>query len=55
MELINDFKLFISSQKLGVNGRENMRSYFGSYLNKKRKIIEKVNLFGDQLISYKIK
>ena len=55
MKLIDDFKLFISSKKLGKNGRESMKSFFGSYLKNKRKIIEKVNLSGDELISYKIK
>ena len=55
MKLIDDLKLFISSKKLGKNGRESMKSFFGSYLKNKRKIIEKVNLSGDQLISYKIK
>ena len=55
MKLIDDFKLFISSKKLGKNGQESMKSFFGSYLKNKRKIIEKVNLFGDLLVSYKIK
>ena len=55
MKLVDDFKLFISSKKLGKNGQESMKSFFGSYLKNKRKIIEKVNLFGDQLVSYKIK
>ena len=55
MKLIDDFKLFISSKKLGKNGCESMKNFFGSYLKNKRKIIEKVNLSGDELISYKIK
>ena len=55
MKLIDDFKLFVSSEKLGNNGSESMKSFFGSFLKNKKKIIEKVNLSGDKLISYKIK
>ena len=55
MKLIDDFKLFISGKKIGKNGQESMKSFFRSYLKNKKKIVEKVNLSGDQLISYKIK
>ena len=54
-KLIDDFKLFISSEKLGNNGNESMKSFFGTFLKNKKKIIENVNLSGDKLISYKIK
>ena len=55
MKLVDDFKLFVSNEKLGKNGSDNMKRLFGSYLKNKKKIIEKVNLSGDKLISYKIK
>ena len=55
MKLIDDFKLFISSKKLRKNGSGSMKSFFESFIKNKKKIIEKVNLSGDKLISYKIK
>ena len=55
MKLIDDFKLFKSSKKLGKNGSGSMKSFFESFIKNKKKIIEKVNLSGDKLISYKIK
>ena len=55
MNLIDDFKLFVSGEKLGKNGRKSMKSFFGSFLKNKKKIVEKINLSGDKLISYKIK
>ena len=54
-KLIDDFKLFISNKKLGKNGNGNIKKYFGSFLKNKKKIVEKVNLSGEKLISYKIK
>ena len=52
--LINDFHLFISGKKISKNGinsfKKNMR-----FLNKKKIITEKVNLFDDKLISYSIR
>ena len=53
--LIDDFKLFISSRSLGKNGNGSIKKYFGSFLRNKKKIVEKVYLSGDKLISYKIK
>ena len=54
-KLIDDFKLFISNKKLGKNGNGNIKEYLGSLLKNKKKIVEKVNLSSDKLISYKIK
>ena len=54
-QLIDDFKLFISSKNLGKNGNNSVKKYFGSFLKNKKKILEKVYLSGDKLISYKIK
>ena len=53
--LVDDFKLFISNEKLGKYGRYNIKKFFGTYLKNKKKIVEKVNLSGDKLITYKIK
>ena len=53
--LIDDFKLFISNNNLGINGSGSINKYFRFFLKNKRKILEKVNLSGDKLISYKIK
>ena len=53
--LIDDFKLFISSKNLGKSGEANIKKYFRYFLKNKKNIIEKVNLFGDKLISYKLK
>ena len=41
--------------KLGKNGRDSIKKFFGRYLKNKSKIVEKVNLSGDKLISYKVK
>ena len=54
-KLIDDFKLFISSKRLGKNGSRSVKKYLKSFLKNKKKIVEKVNLSGDKLISYKIK
>jgi len=53
--LVDDFKLFLSNEKLGKNGRDNIKNFFVKYLKNKTKIVEKVNLSSDKLISYKIK
>ena len=54
-KLIDDFKLFISNRTLGKKGRGNIKKYFRSFLKNKKKLIEKVNLSDEKLISYKIK
>ena len=51
-DLIDDFKIFKSNNNLGKNGIGNIRKYI-KLLRKRKKIIEKVNLLGDTLISYK--
>ena len=53
--LVNDFKIFISSNMLNKNGNGNIKKYFNTFLKNKKFIIEKVNLFDDKLITYKIK
>ena len=54
LNLVNDLNLFISSKNLGVNGHGNIKNYFRTFLSNKIKINEKVNLFGDKLITYKL-
>ena len=54
-KLVDDFKLFISSKNLKKNGKGNIKKYFKSFLKGKMNEIERVNLFGDKLLSYKIK
>ena len=53
--LVNDFKLFISSNKIGKHGKNNIKNNINIYLKNKKYIIEKVNLFGDKLLNYRIK
>ena len=54
-DLIDDFKLFVSSKKIKANGRNSFKSNMKSYLSNKKSIIEKVNLLGDKLITYRMK
>ena len=53
-KLVDDFKLFVSNKNLGKNGNGSIWKSLGSFLKNKKKIVEKVNLSGDKLISYKI-
>jgi len=54
-KLINDFQLFVSKKNLGIDGRKSFKKNMGLFLKNKKFINEKVNLFGDKLISYRIK
>jgi len=53
--LVDDFKLFLSNEKLGKNGKFNIKNELKYFLRNKKGINEKINLFGDSLISYKLK
>jgi len=53
--LVNDLKLYISKNNMKKNGKGSIKRYFSTFLKRKKYIVEKVNLFGDKLISYKIK
>ena len=53
--LVNDLKIFISNKKLGNNGNLNIKRHLNLLLKNKKKTIEKVNLLGNKLISYKLK
>ena len=54
-KLVNDLKIFITNKNLNNKGEGLIKGYFRSLLKKKKSLIEKVNLFNDRLISYKIK
>ena len=45
----------MSDKYLRKNGRNNIKKKLNSFLENKKGINEKVNLFGEQLIIYKIK
>jgi diaminohydroxyphosphoribosylaminopyrimidine deaminase/5-amino-6-(5-phosphoribosylamino)uracil reductase len=53
--LVNDFKIFISKYKIGESGSGTIKKYFKTFLKDKKSSLEKVNLYGEKLISYKIK
>jgi len=52
--LIDDFNLFISDKKLGLNGYNSFKNYSRIFLNGKKIIKSKINLNGDKLILYKL-
>ena len=54
-KLIDDFQLFISGQKLKSNGKGSFKKCMNVYLNNKKFINQKVNLFGDKLLTYRLK
>ena len=54
-ELIDDFYIFISGKKLGINGNNSFLKNYNHYLKKKKKLKEKINLFEDELYLYRIK
>ena len=53
--LVNDLKIYISNNKLNYNGAGSINKFFKTFLKNKKYTMEKVNLFGDKLISYKIR
>ena len=53
--LIDEFKLFISSKNLGRYGNNNFKKNMRLFLIDTKSNHEKVNLFGDRLISYRLK
>ena len=53
--LVDDFKLFISKEKIGENGKNNIKKDIYFHLRKKKYIVEKINLFGDKLLTYRMK
>ena len=53
--LVDVLHLFISSKKLNMNGSNNFKTNIKSFLKRKQVTNEIVNLFGDKLISYRVK
>ena len=53
--LVDDFQLFISSKNLGMNGNNSFKNNMKLFLKNRKFTNEKVFLFDDKLISYKIK
>ena len=53
--LIDDFKIFISDKKLNKNGSKNFKNPMRSFFVKKKFKSEKIYLFGDRLLSYRMK
>jgi len=53
--LVNDVKFFISNEMLNKNGNGSIREYFTTLLEKRKFKVEKVNLFGEKLMSCRIK
>ena len=54
-DLVNDLKFFISNKMLNKNGNGSIRKYFTTILKKRKFKVEKVNLFSEKLISYRMK
>jgi diaminohydroxyphosphoribosylaminopyrimidine deaminase/5-amino-6-(5-phosphoribosylamino)uracil reductase len=54
-KLVDDLKIFISNTKINKNGKNNFKNILNKFLKDKKKVVDKVNLLGDTLISYKIK
>ena len=53
-DLVDDLKLFISNKNLGINGMCNIKKNLKLFLKNKKSVNEKVNLFGEKLITYQI-
>ena len=53
--LVDNFQLFISDQYLGKSGNNSFKKNMKSFMKNKKFTEEKVNLFGEKLISYSIK
>ncbi len=53
--LADDLRIFISKDKIGKSGIFNIKNFLSKKLKNKKKNTEKLNLFGDSLISYKLK
>ena len=51
-KLVDDIKLFISDKKLSKFGANNIKKYIKFFLINRKVKKEKVNLLGDQLITY---
>ena len=53
--LVDDFHLFVSNNKIGKNGYNSFKKNMNLFLKNKKNTTKNINLFGDKLISYCIK
>lgn len=53
--LVDDLNIFVSNNYLGKNGSGSIKSDLNKFLKNKKNYKEKVNLFGEKLLIYKIK
>ena len=53
--LIDDFHLFVSGQKIGKNGINSFKKHMKIYLKKKHFTENKVNLFGESFLTFRFK
>jgi len=53
-KLVDDLKIFISNKNIGKNGIANIKKNLLFFLKNKNGFSEKVNLFGEKLITYKL-
>ena len=53
--LVDDFQLFISNNKIRKNGCNSFKKNMSLFLKNKKTITKNINLLGDKLISYNIK
>ena len=53
--LVDELKIFISNERIGTNGEGNIKKKLKSLLKGKTRTYENVNLFGESLLSYKMK
>ena len=51
--LVDDFHLFMSDKNLGKNGNNSFEKNMKLFLKNRKCTNEKINLFGDKLISYR--
>ena len=54
-KLVDHFKLCVSNYNLNKKGKGNMKKYYNIFLKNKKKYTENVNLYGDKILSFKIK
>lgn len=54
-KLVDEFKLFISDNKLGKKGDGSFKKNYNLFLKNKKSIKEKINLFNDKLITFRLK
>ena len=53
--LVDDFYLFVSNNKLGLNGKNSFRKNMKFFKGTKKILNNKVNLLGDSLLSFRLK